>query len=92
MAYLSEKVCCEVTHFIVPNDGDTTCWTSEGMFYGESGTTDTSSGPVCGCPVVAQAKCIVKSTFMECKAVSSDWKGSQPAVGTLVTGQISSSL
>ena len=53
-----EWVGCEVTHFIVPNDGKSSSWTCEGMFCSESGSADTHSGQVSGCPVVAKTECI----------------------------------
>ena len=77
IAYLSE-VGCVVMHFIVPNDGESSSWTCEGLFCGESGSAGTRSGQVSGCPVIV--KCIAKCTFAKCKAVSSNWEGSHPAV------------
>ena len=43
----------------MPNDGESSSWTCEGMFCSESGSADTRSGQVSGCPVVAKTECIV---------------------------------
>ena len=74
MAYLSEKVGCEVTHLTVSNDGDSSGWTCESMFCGESSSADTCSGQGSKCPVVAKTKCIMKCAFVECKPMISSWE------------------
>ena len=91
MAYFSEKVGCEVTHLIVPNDGDSSCWTCDSMLCGESHSANTlwAGQWASSC---SKGKVHHEEHFVECKAMSSNWKGIHPAVGTLFTGQFSSSL
>ena len=69
MANFCEEIGQNVTHLVVPNDGESPCGVRKGMADSEGGATGTFCWQVRGHPVVTQAESISESTLMESKAM-----------------------
>ena len=69
VANFREEIGQEVTHLIVPNDGESPSGAGKGVADGEGGAAGTFFWEVRGHPVITQAERVSESTLMESKDI-----------------------
>ena len=69
VANFHEEIGQEVTHIVVPNDGESPCGAGKGMAHCEGGAARTFCWQIRWRPVVTKAENVSESTVMESKAM-----------------------